>query len=59
MTQENGVLRQICDERVNPDDLKRTLALMLDWMRDAKQVDGIAEWSWRILGPMFAGGRAS
>jgi hypothetical protein len=57
MTQENGVLRQICEEQVNGEDLKRTATLMLDWMRDVKQVDGIAEWSWGILEPMFAGGR--
>jgi hypothetical protein len=56
MTQENGVLGQICDEHVNPNDMKRTVTLMLDWMRDAKQVDGIADWSWRILEPMFADG---
>jgi hypothetical protein len=58
MTQENGVLRQICEEHVDLDDTKRTVALMLDWMRDVKQVDGIADWSWRILEPMFAGRRA-
>jgi hypothetical protein len=55
-TQENGVLGKICDEHVNPDDMKRTVTLMLDWMRDVKQVDGIANWSWRILEPMFSGG---
>jgi hypothetical protein len=58
MTQENGVLGQICDEHVNPNDVKRTVTLMLDWMRDVKHVDGIADWNWRILEPMFAGGRA-
>jgi hypothetical protein len=51
MTQENRVLGQICDEHVNPNDVKRTVTLMLDWMRDVKYVDGIANWSWRILEP--------
>jgi hypothetical protein len=59
MTRENGLLRQICEEQVNPDDVKRTVALLLEWMRDAKQVDGIADWSCRILEPSFAGGRTS
>ena len=58
MTRENGVLRQICDEQVNNEDLQRTATLMLDWIRDVKQLDGIAEWSWGILEPMFDGGRA-
>jgi hypothetical protein len=56
MARENGLLRQICEEQVNPDDVKRTVVLMLDWMRDAKQVDGIADWSCQILEPLFAGG---
>lgn len=55
MTQENGVLRQICEEQVNPEDMKCTVTLMLDWIRDSKQVDGVAEWIWRILEPMFVG----
>jgi len=55
MTRENGVLRQICEEQVNSEHLKCTAALMLDWIRDVKQVDGIAEWSWTILEPLFAG----
>lgn len=58
MTRESGVLRQICDESIKPEDLQRTAALMLDWIRDVKQLDGIAEWSWGILEPLFDGGRA-
>lgn len=58
MTQENGLLRQICEEQINPEDMKHTATLMLEWIRDAKQVDGVADWGWRILEPMFAGGRA-
>ena len=55
MTYENDILRQICDDQVNRDDIQKTAALMLDWIRDVKQVDGIAEWNWKILEPLFAG----
>lgn len=53
MTTENECLKQICDERVNKDDLEQTASLMLDWLRDIKQVDGIAEWGWKILNPLY------
>lgn len=57
MARENTLLRQICDERVSEQNLQQTIALMLDWIRDAKQVDGTAEWSWNIVEPLFAGER--
>ena len=43
------VLRHICAERVNANTIHVTRALLLEWMRDVKQLDGIAEWSWRLL----------
>lgn len=53
MTTENECLSKICDEKVNRDELEQTASLMLDWLRDIKQVDGIAEWSWKILSPLY------
>ena len=35
-------------------DLDLTTILMLDWVKDVKQMDGIAGWSWRVLEPLFA-----
>ncbi|USW51869.1 hypothetical protein Slin15195_G051880 [Septoria linicola] len=55
MTTENECLKQICDEHVNRDDIQSTIASMLEWFRDVRQVDGIADWSWRILEPLFVG----
>lgn len=54
MTMENECLGRICEERVNREDMDRTASLMLEWVRDVKQVDGIAEWSWRILEPLYS-----
>jgi hypothetical protein len=56
MARENSMLRQICDERLSEDDQLKTTTLLLDWIKDVKQVDGIAEWSWTILKPIFADG---
>jgi hypothetical protein len=53
MTQEEGALKRICEKQVDPSDLESTIVLMLDWIKDVKQLDGIAEWSWKIIEPLF------
>lgn len=53
LTTESACLQQICDERVNREDMEQSAQLMLDWLRDMRQVDGIAEWGWRILEPLY------
>ncbi|OQN95427.1 hypothetical protein B0A48_18484 [Cryoendolithus antarcticus] len=53
MTKEEGVLKQICEGRVDEGSMEMTVQLMLEWFRDVRQVDGIAEWSWRILEGLF------
>jgi hypothetical protein len=53
MTQEEGALTWICEPQVDPGDLESTIVLMLDWIKDVKQLDGIAEWSWKIIEPLF------
>nr|OQO29272.1 hypothetical protein B0A51_07517 [Rachicladosporium sp. CCFEE 5018] len=55
MTREEGVLKQICEGRVPDGDLEMTASLMMEWIRDVRQVDGIAEWSWGILEGLFVG----
>lgn len=54
MTTENECLKSICEDHVDPDEVEKTVALMLDWVRDVKQVDGIADWSWSIVDPLYA-----
>lgn len=54
MTTENECLRSICDEHVNRDEVQQSVSLMLEWMRDVKQLDGIAEWSWGLLEPLWS-----
>ncbi|KAK4546665.1 hypothetical protein LTR36_001883 [Oleoguttula mirabilis] len=56
MCTANECLRRIIDEGgvVGWEEIDRTIHLMLEWVRDAKQVDGIAEWSWSILEPLYA-----
>lgn len=54
MTMENECLKQICEEHVDQEEIKRTVSLMLEWVRDVRQLDGIAEWSWKILAPLYS-----
>jgi hypothetical protein len=51
----NDCLRQIVEEGgvVGRSEVEGTVQLMLEWMRDVKQLDGIAEWSWEILEPLY------
>ncbi|KAK4561779.1 hypothetical protein LTR86_004458 [Recurvomyces mirabilis] len=55
MCSVNDCLRQIVDEGtvVSRREIETTIGLLLEWMRDVKQVDGIAEWSWGILEPLY------
>lgn len=39
MTQDNESLRQICEDQVDPENMKRTATLMLERIRDARQLD--------------------
>ena len=43
-------------EQLDFIEVQRTTSLLWQWLEDIKQVDGIAEWSWRMLHPLFAHG---
>lgn len=49
MTVENECLKKICDEHLDRADIEATAGLMLEWIKDVKQMDGIAAWSWKLL----------
>lgn len=54
MTRKDAALHQICEDKVASGMLETSALLMLDWLRDLKQIDGIAEWSLQFLEPLFA-----
>lgn len=58
MMSYNQTLRKICDGRVSGQELDRTATLVLDWLRDLRQIDAAAQWACTILEPIFAGGKA-
>ena len=46
-------LRWICNEKVDFERVQETVILMMDWIRDAKQVDGTGEWGLKMVEPLF------
>ena len=54
MITENESLRRVCESRVSQDEVRQTAALLLEWVGDVKQVDGMAEWSWGVLEPLYS-----
>jgi len=52
---ESAVVMRMCEREVKTEQLEQSMRSMLDWFRDMRQVDGIAEWSWTILEPLYGG----
>ncbi|KAI9659288.1 MAG: hypothetical protein M1821_001546 [Bathelium mastoideum] len=53
MSLENNLLGRISRERISQEKVEETVRLMLDWIRDAKQVDAVAVWCWNIVRPLY------
>ncbi|KYG40385.1 hypothetical protein M433DRAFT_148429 [Acidomyces richmondensis BFW] len=51
----NKCLKAVVEEQgvVGWKEIEQSVACMLEWVKDMRQVDGIAEWSWQILEPLY------
>jgi len=54
MTTEHPVLRTITERYLDAVEVEQTVYLLLDWFRDMRQADGIAEWAWGILTQLYS-----
>jgi hypothetical protein len=55
MCRTSRYLSDICHERgVAEDDRESAISSMIRWLEDVRQVDGIAAWSIRVLGPALS-----
>lgn len=54
ISRTNECLRNLCNDRLGPRRTERVTTEMLQWIRDVKQIDGIADWSWNFLQSLFA-----
>jgi hypothetical protein len=55
MAKHNKALQEICKGHVSDEELMATALLMLDWLKDMKQVDATADWAWTFLQRIFRG----
>lgn len=53
MMPENKLLRDIVQQQLDAAELQQTLVLLLDWIRDMKQVCCLSQWSWPIVNTLF------
>lgn len=53
MVQENLTIRKIAEQYLDVDETEQTVHLLLDWFRDMRQIDGIAEWAWSVLTHLY------
>lgn len=55
MCSHNECLRNIVEEGgvVGRQEIDSSISLMLEWVQDVRQLDGVADWSWRIFEPLF------
>lgn len=50
---ENSRLHALCEGALPAGYIQRAESIMLEWLRDMIQIDGIAKWSWQILEPVY------
>jgi hypothetical protein len=51
---ESDCLDDICKESgIAGELIESTISSMIQWLEDVRQVDGVADWSMRVLGPAF------
>jgi hypothetical protein len=51
---ESDYLSDICKESgIAGELIEITISSMIQWLEDVRQVDGVADWGMRVLGPAF------
>lgn len=45
----NPTLQDIASEYLDFEQVKATVELLMEWMADVKQIDGLADWAWPVL----------
>jgi hypothetical protein len=55
MIRKNRTLKGICEQHLDLRELRMSVAVQLSWLQDLKAIDGIADWAWQLLQPLFVG----
>ena len=54
LAQQDEQMYQAYMGQLARDEVQQTTLLILRFVADVKQVDGIAEWNWRLVEPLLA-----
>jgi hypothetical protein len=49
LTTRHPLLRDIRGKYFTNNEIEDTTQLMVDWMQDMREIDGVAQWGWDIL----------
>ena len=49
MTAHHPLLHDIRQKYFPNSEIENTAALMMNWLQDMREVDGVAHWGWEIL----------
>jgi hypothetical protein len=50
---KNRKLKEICEQHMDMQELRMSVAVQLAWLQDLRAIDGIADWAWRLMHPLF------
>lgn len=53
MTMEHPVLMRIREQYCDEEEFRLTVLLLLDWIIDMKQMEGIGAWGWKVLKQLY------
>lgn len=53
MIGKNEKLKEICEHNLDLRELRISVAFQLSWLQDLRAIDGIADWAWRLMHPLF------
>lgn len=54
MSRSDKYLSKVCEDGgIEKEHVESSIASICEWLEDVRRVDGIADWSLRVLGPLF------
>jgi hypothetical protein len=54
LCQRDGFMSEICnDSGITRGEIQNSSSLMMEWLEDVRRIDGVADWSIRVLGPLL------
>lgn len=54
LCQRDSSMNEICsDNGITREEIQSSSSLMVEWLEDVRGVDGIADWSIRVLAPLL------